>query len=686
MTRRIAILGGGMAGLSAAWELSSSRDDVEITVYQRGWRLGGKGASSRGPHGRIEEHGLHVWLGYYDNAFRIMREVYGELDRGPGCPIRGWRDAFLPQHHVGVEDVHGGEWSHWLATFAGNDREPGGAGAGEPPSIVAFIEQALRLLTEFARSVRPAAEPQPDGLVLSSHPQPPRRGVGAWNATFATLLRTSEITATIAIVESLRVLEAALAPSSALALRLSERVQRIREDLLQTLDQAADSRRSRQLADLLLTCIQGALRDGLVGPAPDFASIDELDFREWLARHGAQPETLESPLIRGLYDLAFAYEDGDPRRPRFAAGISLFLAMKLFFDYKGAIFWKLAAGMGDVVFAPFYEALRARGVRFAFFHRVHALRLDGARSSVAAIVLGRQVRLAGGGTDYEPLVDVRGLPCFPSVPRRDQLAGPVADDLESAWCERDDEEPLTLRAGVDFDDVVLATSLGIVPEICAELVADSPRWREMVRRVATVPTQALQVWLAPTERELGWGHAGSTVSGYVTPFDTYASMTHTLALEDWPREHGPRSVAYFCSALTEREARDPARADEHVRANAVAFLTRSAGHFWPLAIDDDGHFRWELLAGDGAHAQYRRANVDPSDRYVQALPGTGRSRLRADGSGYANLVLAGDWIDCGLNAGCVEAATLAGIQAANAIRGRPATAGVLGLWCELGPR
>jgi uncharacterized protein with NAD-binding domain and iron-sulfur cluster len=66
-----------MAGLAAAWELSkpANRDAVgSITVYQRGWRLGGKGASGRGVNGRIEEHGLHVWLGYYDNAFRLMRE------------------------------------------------------------------------------------------------------------------------------------------------------------------------------------------------------------------------------------------------------------------------------------------------------------------------------------------------------------------------------------------------------------------------------------------------------------------------------------------------------------------------------------------------------------------------------------------------------------------------------------
>ena len=85
--KRVAILGAGMAGLAAAWRLSEPgwQDDLEsITVYQRGWRLGGKGASSRGPNGRIEEHGLHLWLGYYENSFRLLRECYAELDR----PVR----------------------------------------------------------------------------------------------------------------------------------------------------------------------------------------------------------------------------------------------------------------------------------------------------------------------------------------------------------------------------------------------------------------------------------------------------------------------------------------------------------------------------------------------------------------------------------------------------------------------
>src|SRR3954465_8539763 len=120
-----------MAGIAAAWRLSSPehRDRFDkIVVYQRGARLGGKGASHRGVNGRIEEHGLHVWLGYYDNAFRLMREVYGELDRrrrDPQCPIATWRDAFLPSGRVGVEDDADGSWPHWMASFGENPLEPG---------------------------------------------------------------------------------------------------------------------------------------------------------------------------------------------------------------------------------------------------------------------------------------------------------------------------------------------------------------------------------------------------------------------------------------------------------------------------------------------------------------------------------------------------------------------------------
>ena len=65
---------------------------------------------------------------------------------------------------------------------------------------------------------------------------------------------------------------------------------------------------------------------------------------------------------------------------------------------------------------------------------------------------------------------------------------------------------------------------------------------------------------------------------------------------------------------------------------------------------------------------------------MQCVPGSDRHRLRSDESGFDNLVLAGDWTDNGLNAGCIEAATLSGLQAANAVLGRSRNYRVAGFY------
>src|SRR5262245_57956157 len=93
MTRRkIAVLGGGMGSLSAVFWLTSQpnwQDRFDITVYQLGWRLGGKGASGRAPdeYDRSEEHGYHVLLGFYENVFATMTACYRELARKPGTVL-----------------------------------------------------------------------------------------------------------------------------------------------------------------------------------------------------------------------------------------------------------------------------------------------------------------------------------------------------------------------------------------------------------------------------------------------------------------------------------------------------------------------------------------------------------------------------------------------------------------------
>ena len=667
---KVAILGGGMAGLSAAWRLSSpgwqDRFDA-ITVYQRGWRLGGKAASSRGVHDRIEEHGLHIWLGSYENAFTLLRECYTEIDRAtedPECPIQTWDQALIPADELGMADNWAGRWSVWPGRFSRNADLPGEPDAdGRELTVIGFLRRVLQLVSDFAASLGA------DNSV-----------VGTDDDTAARLIHISTM-----LGESLRDVLTGPAPRSGSASAggpLDEPLQALRDAL--DYEHRPQHRRFWLLLSLLTATARGLIADDLLTDPAGFRAINDEEYGDWLRRHGAHPDVLDFALVRGLYDMVFGYEDGDCSRPSFAAGLAVLLTGIALFQYKGAFFWKMTAGMGDVVIAPIYLALRARGVRFEFFHRVDALHLDAAGTRVDAISMGRQVDLVDPATPYDPLIRVGGLPVFPAEPLREQIvdASQPMRDLETHFAERRDAGQRILRCGTDFDHVVLAASAGMVEIICGELIADRPEWRDMTRHVRTVATQAFQLWIHPDESSLGWFRPGVTTSGYVAPFDTWASMPQTLWAENWPAEDDPKTVAYFCGVLDapwppdteDQEYRRRSR--DRVLTTATEYLDRHVGLYLPGAVAADG-FAWEILCGTGSlrgpaalETQHVSVNIDPSDRYVQSVPGSDKYRLRPDESGYDNLVLAGDWTDCGINAGCIEAAVMSGLQAANALLGR----------------
>jgi hypothetical protein len=99
-----------------------------------------------------------MWLAYYENSLRLIRDVYEELHRpttDPACPIATWREAFAPADRVGVEDSAGGSWSHWVATFSRTDGEPGGSEEPwRPLSVATFLCRGLALLLDFSASIR----------------------------------------------------------------------------------------------------------------------------------------------------------------------------------------------------------------------------------------------------------------------------------------------------------------------------------------------------------------------------------------------------------------------------------------------------------------------------------------------------------------------------------------------------
>jgi uncharacterized protein with NAD-binding domain and iron-sulfur cluster len=684
---RVAIVGGGCAAMAAAFELTrpEQRGRFAVTVYQQGWRLGGKGASGRGVAGRIEEHGLHLWMGWYENAFRLMRECYTELTGDP----QSWRSAFEPAPLVAVTDrTADGRWIPWSRAFPPAEGLPGDPSS--PPrrwTVRDYLLRTLALLRTLFEGVRLRVA---DGA--SADPKPSSSAASALGA-LDRLLAYGELATLAGASQAVALLETVLVsrPEAAAALRfLDALAANARRLLVARLADDPELRRVWYVIDLALATLRGYVTSDLLTAPHGFDAIDDLDCREWLRRNGASEEALDSGYLRGLYDLGFAYEDGDVARPRVSAAQALRGFVRAFFTYRGAFFWKMQGGMGDVVFAPLYEVLRRRGVRFRFFHRLTALRLARGRPPhVAALAFDVQARPVRD-EEYAPLVDVAGMRCWPAAPLLDQLRDGArlareGWDFESHW-DRRRAGTVTLRVGRDVDFVVLGVGLGAIPHVCAELVARDVRWRAMVEHVKTVATQAFQLWLDADLRRLGWSHGSGTLSGFVEPFDTWADMQHLIRHEAWPRP--PRDLAYFCSVLPDAPG-GPAEQRERVRANAIRFLNHEVGHLWPRAAHAAGEFAWDLVAvPPGARAvprgearfdtQHWTANVNPTDRYTLALPGSARYRISPLDPTYDNLTVCGDWTDSGFNSGCVEAAVMSGRLAAHALSRAPALEDIVG--------
>jgi len=659
----------------------------KVTVYQPGWRLGGKGASGRGPDGRIEEHGLHIWMGCYENAFRLMRAAYAELDRDPSrCPIATWRDAFFPTSHVGVarsEPERG--WSVWSSLFPGLPGLPGEplpSGVDNPFSIRGYMVRLSQvMLTLFRTAYGPptrdptsTGEPSPQsGSLAREVMRVVEAEIGA-GLTLVTLAadRIEVLTRVLRQSPTLSLLEPLV---SALAPMLSR--------LAEHLAIGESARRAAEVLELTLAAAIGIVRDGLLTHPDGFSAIDHLEYREWLRRHGASEAALRAPFLQGLYSLMFAYEGGDVRRPRVAAGHALRGCLRMFFTYRGSYFWKMQAGMGDIVFAPLYEVLRQRGVDFQFFHRLTDVGLseldaEGKRH-VQRLEMDVQATVLGGRA-YEPLVNIHGVPSWPSGPDWTQLVDGARlkaekVEFESFWDERRQGQR-TLELGEDFDFVVLGVGLGAIPHVASQIVETDPRWRAMVDNIATVGTQALQLWTRPTMEQLGWDRGEVTMTSFTDPFDTWSDMTHLVDAEAWPSGSRPGAVAYFCHVLDERaiaSAGPPgpdyrARIDRLVEMHAGTFTQRDLPHLWPGLAEQP----------EAVMDRFWTGNVDPSDRYVQCLPGTPQFRISPLDPTYDNLTIAGDWTACGLSVGCVEAAVMSGLLACHALSGFPALSSIVG--------
>lgn len=346
----------------------------------------------------------------------------------------------------------------------------------------------------------------------------------------------------------------------------------------------------------------------------------------------------------------------------------------------------MQAGMGETVFTPIYKVLKSRGVAFKFFHKVERLVLSPDRSRISAVQISVQALLKSG--EYDPFCRVKQWDCWAHEPKYEELVEgdrlkEAGVNLESSWSDWPPVETITLRAGEDFDTVVLGIPIAALKHICAELAEARSDWKQMFENVKTIQTQGFQFWLDKDLSGCGWELGSPILGSYMEPINTWADMSHLIQAEEWVGNQAPKQLAYFVGVMKDptgspdtRASGFPAIENECARREAILYVNQYLSYLWPKACHGNtGTFDWNLLVcGDAQggemrfQSQYWRANFDPSELYTLAVAGSTKYRLPADHSGFANLVLAGDWLRNGLNTpGCIESAVISGRQAARAI-------------------
>ena len=683
------MLGGGLGSLSAVFALTEApdwQDRFEVTLYQIGWRLGGKARSGRNlkANTRSEAFGHQLWWGCYDNAFAMLRRCYKELGRPAGAPLATFKEAWKPAETLyfgtGLEDHD----RLWPLTLARNDGTPGEGHL--PPSVWDYVQVLLPWVLDCLPSIHPdftsyaALAPlwqdQSRALLPALLRRAQNQGVVAFaafdpqNPDYDALLRHAPAPEGTQSSRQRRAWAQPLVVGAEQSLRA-----------LETAGARDHHPNFLGLLDLALAVVRGIIHDGLDRNPQGFSAADDHDLRDWLRHHGASAASLQTPVVTGFYDLLHAYAEGDPTRPSLAAGAGLRLLLRILLAHKGALYYTPQADLGEVVFAPLYQLLRRRGVRFRFFHKIKELRVEDDR--VASIRIGRQVELDPGIDDYEPLINIKGLQCWPNRPLYAQIVlgdSPMIQALDFESAESPEIEEFTLRRGADFDDVILGIPAPALPKICADLTKKLPAWQQALAHADSVAVQGAQLWLSPTWAQLT-GHTAPIHAGALpgSGLPRWANRSPTVRHEQWPREFTPATVCTLDGPLRDPPPGKPAPGREQLRETVWTWLKSHPRRLWPEAsLSATRELNWELLVDThgrtGDHrlaAQHTWLLTAPTDRHTLTPPAHSHHRLRPDDSGLKNLYLAGDWLTGGLDLGVAESAVLAGFQASRALCGHP---------------
>lgn len=762
---KVAIIGGGPSALAAAFELTNdaeARKRLEITIYQMGWRLGGKCATGRNDKNRIEEHGIHVFFGWYHNAFKMLQRAYEERNQtadGKNAYFTDCNDAFTPG---------GDSLLTWFAPDEGRWKDlavkrPAGKGKpweGGPPQMWTLTKDFLGSLLDMVGSMKddhPARYKdirEGESVLLSNEDtgaeggdlldaliwKPRKRIRAAIRESIHTVLDAEEKVIIGKVHAHLKriagkcdALDAdGSFPNNGIIkqlIRIIDAALKIIHEIMKVIPHLESHRRSYfalTTADFGLCLIKGLLKQVSFSNGKAYiptSNLDEVEFSDWMAAQGADQRTIFSPIFRFMYNGTYAYPRGDNNdNGSISARAAILGSLLVFTANKGAPVYAFNAGCAEVFVAPIYQCLRDRGVKFEFFNKVTDIVPAPSNDFIQSIKIDIQARLKDKQKPYDPLMILtlekegkkKKLACWPWAPDGSQLQFSTKPEKQRQIEEEGVTHNLgkynlesslsnykvgtkTLRAGRDFDQIILATPPRTLQYIGQKLWTDDSPWQNYSEQIGVVQTQQVQLWLRKTAKELGvdaqsWGlPKGTYVSSnsYKLPLTCWGDYSYLLNVEPYDKSYGdqPRFLGYFTSVLPEvwnivdsGDENLNYLAYQVIRSAAVNYLQQSMAYFFknekyhvnPGSVDlkllisgawnkEGDIFPYVLTQ------QYFRANIDPSELYTQSLPGTGKYRIACDETGFENMFLAGDGTNNGYNFGCVEASVISGIRAARAL-------------------
>lgn len=706
--KRIAIVGGGMGGLTAAHALTRPelKGKYEVTIFQMGWRLGGKCSTGRGENGRIEEHGIHAFLGAYYNALCLMEDVYGEWKPGKGYPLATFKDAFIKKNTGLHWERDGGElkrWDKWS------------------PQVPITLDQVKK---------------QKDFLII------------LWLKVYAKILQSKIADVPFGDQPVLLPIEKSLEKALVYLSSFSEKIEeflaqgklydinkhlndiekRLKQfwesvksfidlEIKHSTNNPDDLRRNLLEVEMFQVILRGIRDDGLLFRG--FKYVDDSNFDEWFLKHGASANLMESPLITYVPNLTFQFPNGDiavPPEMSAASYLQWALRSALYIDQPLHLF---AAGTGETLITPLYEVLKERGVKFEFFRELVEVIASKDGSRVEKLIFKKQADVLDDN-DYIPLETIKGLRCWQNKPDYAQLVrkpGIEDSDFErpgdAHFGEGDDLEFDIDKVG-HFEKVILAIPPRAISESAKDLLSKNKSWGNRVPKMPTSATQASQLWFKKTVEHLAampTKVVNNEVQKYYFATANFPGEMHGqldfskyIQYEDWPANEEPEGVVYGCGVMVDPTPEDRGkftprkisnlRAKESTRAMLMVMgadlLPNSVNQREettnPHALDFNDLHILESDGGDNVlgqsrlNKQYFRGNVYPSDRYTQSPRNTKAHRINPLKPEIENMTGAGDWVDTVLNVGSVECTVMGGLLAAAFIHKKEDAKDVIGAW------